>query len=284
MNNFQDLTGQKIGRLTILERAESKIDYRGKPITCWKCQCECGKIIIVRKTNLTSKNSLSCGCVRIDNLKNKKFGKLTVIKMHEDKSKGIKWVCKCDCGNETIVYSNFLKSGHTKSCGCLQKEVVSNIFRTHNLSKTKLYKRWEDMKNRCYTKTQTMYKYYGAKGIKICEEWLDKENGLNNFYNWSMKNGYRDNLTIDRIDSKGNYTPDNCRWVDRFVQNNNTSRNHLVTYNNETHSLAQWEKILGINQHTLLKRIREKFPKELLFYKGKITSKIRKEYENGKIK
>ena len=217
-------------------------------------------------------------------LTGKRFGKLTVIKRVENNSrKEARWLCKCDCGGENVATSGHLNSGHTKSCGCLLKE-NSGRNSKHGLSQTRLYKTYTHMKERCYIKNNKDYKNYGAKGIKICEEWLDKENGLNNFYNWSMKNGYRDNLTIDRIDSKGDYTPDNCRWVDRCVQNNNTSRNHLVTYNNETHSLAQWEKILGINQHTLLKRIREKFPKELLFYKGKITSKIRKEYENGKIK
>lgn len=280
MNNFQDLTGQKIGRLTILERAESKIDYRGKPITCWKCQCECGKIIIVRKTNLTSKNSLSCGCVRIDNLKNKKFGKLTVIKMHEDKSKGIKWVCKCDCGNETIVYSNFLKSGHTKSCGCLQKEVVSNIFRTHNLSKTKLYKRWEDMKNRCYTKTQTMYKYYGDRGIKVCDEWLDKENGFINFYNWAIQNGYQDNLTIDRIDVNGNYEPSNCRWVTMEQQANNKRNSCYITYNNETHTASEWGRILKIPYKLIHARYSKGYCLEDVFYNGDLRKRRRNEKSN----
>lgn len=217
-------------------------------------------------------------------LTGQKFGRLTVIKRIENNNRReARWLCKCDCGGETETTSAHLNSGHTKSCGCLSKE-NSGRHTKHGLSQTRLYKTYTHMKERCYIKSNKSYKNYGNKGIKICDEWLDKENGLNSFYNWSMQNGYRDDLTIDRIDSEGDYTPSNCRWVDRYVQNNNTSRNHHITYNNETHTLAQWEKILKINQHTLLERIRNKVPKELLFYKGKITPKIRKECEDEKNK
>lgn len=108
------------------------------------------------------------------------------------------------------------------------------------------------MKGRCYNKNHTKYPNYGARGIKVCDEWLHE---FMNFYNWSMSHGYKDNLTIDRIDVNGNYEPNNCRWADAKQQMRNTTRNVYYTINGETHCLSEWCEILNLNYQTVHSRM-----------------------------
>lgn len=131
--------------------------------------------------------------------------------------------------------------------------------------KTRLNNIYAHIKTRCYNPKSDHYKYYGARGITICEEWLnpevvDRTNGMTKgfeaFKKWALENGYQDNLTIDRIDVNGNYCPENCRWVTRKIQMNNTRRNHLLTYKGETKNITEWAKITGISVTALTKRIR----------------------------
>ena len=187
-----------------------------------------------------------------------RVGRLTVLHFGEHRrtvsgtSKRY-WLCKCDCGNTCLVESQCLSKGVTRSCGCLKIEsdrTNKNHLR-HGKSKTRLYKIWVDIKRRCDDSLRKAYKYYGGKGITYCKEWQQFEP----FYEWSMNNGYKDNLSIDRIDYNGNYCPENCRWVDSFVQANNTSRNHYITYKNKTLTVAQWAREIGINRSVLNDRI-----------------------------
>ena len=108
------------------------------------------------------------------------------------------------------------------------------------------------MKNRCFNPNTPRYKDYGARGITVCDEWKDD---FKSFYDWSMSNGYSDDLTIDRINNDGNYEPSNCRWVTQMIQANNSRHNHNITYKNETHSLSDWSRILGLSFHLLSNRI-----------------------------
>jgi len=125
-------------------------------------------------------------------------------------------------GNEVITTGNHLRTGHTKSCGCLNKKNgEKNPSYKHGKRKTRLYKIFYGMKQRCYNKKNPRYKNYGEKGIKICDEWLDN---FMNFYSWAIENGYKDDLTIDRINNGGDYEPNNCRWLTRQAQNWNTTR------------------------------------------------------------
>jgi hypothetical protein len=146
------------------------------------------------------------------------FGELTVIKfLRKDKHYRNIYLCKCSCGNEKEIIDNRLLTGNTKSCGCLKKKRLTK----HGLSRTKIYQVWQQMIERCYTETNVNYQKYGAKGIKVCDEWRNKDNGFINFYNWSIKNGYKEGLTIDRINTYGNYEPSNCRWTTYLTQNTN---------------------------------------------------------------
>lgn len=128
-------------------------------------------------------------------------------------------------------------------------------------SKTRLYRIWHNMKQRCGNPNNTVYAYYGGKGISVCDEW---KNSFHTFAEWAYANGYTDEMTIDRIDSDVNYCPSNCRWVSRKDQANNTSSNRIIEYNGRSQTTAQWAEELGINQKTLWARL-EKWPIERVF-------------------
>jgi len=155
------------------------------------------------------------------NLKGQRFGRLTVITYdHSDNKGNALWRCQCDCGTEIITKSILLRMGKTRSCGCLQKEMARKKLLIHNgrISNPRLYRIWQNMHTRCYNVKSPNYQWYGERGIKIDEIWL---NDFSAFRDWSIHNGYLDNLTIDRIDTNGNYTPSNCRWITMKQQCNN---------------------------------------------------------------
>jgi len=177
-------------------------------------------------------------------LTGKKFGKLLVISQSSRaKNNSIRWLCKCDCGKEVIVQGGHLRSGHTTSCGCLQTK--------HNMTNTRLYGIWNGMINRCTNKNKSSYKYYGERGITFCPEWRE----FVNFYNWAIKNGYNEKLTLDRINPNKNYSPENCRWASLKEQANNLRTNRKLTFNNETLTIAQWSEKLNIPHATITRRI-----------------------------
>lgn len=187
-------------------------------------------------------------------LSRQRFGRLVVLERAENIGTKTAWKCKCDCGNECIVFGTHLKSGHTQSCGCLQKERTSRARKKHGLAHTRTSRIWSNMKNRCYNTKDSVYKYYGGRGIKVCDEWKDD---FQAFHEWAMSNGYADHLTIDRIDVNGNYEPSNCRWVSMKEQSNNKNSNHLITYKGETLTITQWAHKLGINPKMLFARIND---------------------------
>ena len=128
---------------------------------------------------------------------------------------------------------------------------------------TRLNVIYNDMKLRCFNPRSNNFHLYGGRGITICSEWIDKEqSGIKNytkgylaFKEWALANGYKDNLTLDRIDSNKDYCPENCRWVSPKIQSNNIRTNVLLTYKGQTKTLSQWADLLGINYHTLYSRI-----------------------------
>lgn len=199
---------------------------------------------------------------KIIDLTGKRFGKLTVIKKHnQDKWGGWNWLCMCDCGNETVVSGGHLRGLKTKSCGCSRKE-TKNF--THKMTGSRLYKVWHAMKSRCYYEKSEMFKHYGGRGITVCDEW---KNSFISFYDWSIKNGYDENAergqcTIDRIDVNGNYEPNNCRWATIKQQANNTRRNHFIEYNGKTQTVSQWANELGVEPDSIFNRLQKGFTEE----------------------
>lgn len=257
----------------------------------------------MRKEDLT-------GCV---------FGKLTVL--HESgfkRGRRVCWHCLCECGKESDVQANNLKSGNTTSCGHCH-----DIW--NGRSGEKLYSVWDNMRKRCSDPNGKRYKNYGGRGISVCEEW---KNNYLAFAKWAEENGYEDGLTIDRINNDGNYEPSNCRWTDRITQANNRTTNvimeykgfkgtiadicrefsanyglviermnrgrtlaesietkpgemldansHLLTYNGETHTVAEWGRILGFkNKNTLGARLHMGWSAEKA-----LTTPLRKRKDN----
>lgn len=191
--------------------------------------------------------------MKVKDITGQQFGRLTVLyRLHNNHKKDAYWLCVCDCGNLKEVRLDHLQNGNSKSCGCLAKEITSKRSVKHKQCNTRLYKIWGSMKRRCYNVKDKRYTDYGGRGIAVCSEW---RNDFMSFYNWSMANGYNDNLTIDRIDVNGNYEPSNCRWATHKQQARNRRNNKLYTLNGVTKCLAEWCEILGLNYHTINVRI-----------------------------
>lgn len=191
---------------------------------------------------------------KLIDLTGKKFGRLTVISHAGKTSYGEnRWLCKCDCGKQKVIFGSLLRSGHTKSCGCLAREISSERLKTHGQTDTRLFEIWHGMKARCYRKTASNFRRYGARGIEMCDEW---KNSFEAFRDWSISHGYADNLTIDRIDNDNGYSPDNCRWTDNHTQCNNKSCNRYITANGETHTVTEWAIKLNAIPETLTARLK----------------------------
>ena len=176
------------------------------------------------------------------NLIGKKFNKLIVLEETPNRRNGaVVWKCLCECGNEALVTGSALKSGHTKSCGCLIMQILQKRITIHNKSGTFEHTSWRSMRSRCLNKANKRYEDYGGRGIVICDRWLEP-NGAG-FLNFLEDMGEApEGYTLDRIDVDGNYTPENCRWADITTQNfnqrirkNNTSGRTGVYWDHTRH-------------------------------------------------
>ena len=260
---FIDLVGQVFGRLTV-DRFFGKNERLNH---LWLCKCTCGKEKVVSASQLRSGGTKSCGC-RQEEIKHKEkkidltgqvFDRLTVVEFAgKDKRGKILWSCRCVCGKEKAVRSDRLKSGATRSCGCLQREAVARIQEeniTHGHARrgnvTKTRQAWNHMKQRCYNPKDTGYKHYGGRGIQVCDRWLDS---FENFLEDMGEVPYR--LTLERVNNNGNYEPGNCKWTTQKRQQNNRRNNKIIEFNGKTHTMSEWADILGINSATLKKRLR----------------------------
>lgn len=189
---------------------------------------------------------------RINDLTGQRFGRLVVKGYsHSNKHGRAVWNCVCDCGNISAVVGGALLRGTTKSCGCHRNDAVAKLKLKHGKCGTRLYGIWMAMQSRCNNINFIEYDRYGGRGIAVCEEWQSFEP----FYEWAIANGYRDNLTIERKNNDGNYCPENCRWATYKEQANNTSRNHFLTLNGETHTMVEWSEITGISYHNIRNRV-----------------------------
>lgn len=210
---------------------------------------------------------------------NTKFGRWTTIKKSNKKNGRIYWLCRCECGTIKEVLSQNLLNGSSQSCGCWNREKASERmselrekcgFPSDGRKNTRLYLCWQNTMRRCY-KTDP-FKRYKARGITVVDAWHKFEN----FRDWAIQNGYRDDLTIDRINNDGVYSPDNCRWVGLKIQGRNKSSNHLVTYQGRQYCLQELSEKLCIPRKTISRRLEKGIPLDLPFherakyaYKGK---------------
>jgi hypothetical protein len=193
-------------------------------------------------------------------LTGKRFGRLEVLKRLENKkaktgNQYARWECKCNCGNIRIYITSYLnRLGDRASCGCIGRELLSNVHRKHGLTNTRILKIWRGMKQRCYNSHHCGFSRYGGRGIIIADEWLG-ENGVKNFNDWAMNNGYREDLTIDRIDNDKGYSPDNCKWSTYKEQAMNTRNARIIEHNGEFFSINDLSKKYNISYYIIDKRL-----------------------------
>lgn len=196
---------------------------------------------------------------KIIDLTNQRFGYLIVEEFIERKNGNTWWRCKCDCGKQTVTTTCRLRNGETKSCGCYYKNGKYRIKLTD--SERRLHRIYKAMLSRCYKNNNPSFKNYGERGIKVCDEW---KNSIDNFVSWALNNGYKDDLTIDRIDNDKSYKPDNCRWVTQKEQNNNTRRNVYIQFEGEKKTISQWAETLDITSEALRARLKKMSTKDAL--------------------
>lgn len=190
----------------------------------------------------------------------KRFGRLTIVDFThaEPPYRGWWWVCQCDCGNTRTLIPGDVKQGKTRSCGCLHDEVCTEKatkFKYSVINHKRLYSIYNGIKKRCCKESEPRYKDYGARGIRMCDEWLNPINGFDNFVEWSLANNYDDEMTIDRIDVDGNYEPMNCRWIPLTEQALNKRDTLWVTYKGEHIPLMVLCDRLGVNYDTVHNRV-----------------------------
>lgn len=197
---------------------------------------------------------------KLEDLTGHRYGRLVVVERAPSRvtpngTVQTMWKCKCDCGNEIIARANGLKTGNTQSCGCRKTDILLQRSTKHGGRRSgntdRLYVVWESMLSRCRNDRD-----YAGRGISVCDEWKDYAK----FREWAKQSGYNENAepgkcTIDRIDNNGNYSPDNCRWVDMLAQANNTRKNRLVEYNGETKTASEWARIAGITSKAFYFRL-----------------------------
>lgn len=189
------------------------------------------------------------------------FGRLTVIRFAgTDSGKKTHWLCRCECGQEVTVAGSKLKSGHTRSCGCLQREACSKHgYLVGQKRSPRTYRIWSNMIQRCTNPHADWYDRYGGRGITVCDRWLE-------FANFFADMGEAPpGMSIDRVENDKGYEPGNCKWATATEQSNNTSQVRKITFRGETLSLAQWCRRLGINYGTARCRLNQGYPLERVF-------------------
>ena len=190
-------------------------------------------------------------------LEGQQFGRLTVKHFHGYTKNASKlWLCECECGNTTVVSTHRLVSGHTKSCGCLHKDLLKLRLTTHGGTKDRLFNVWWDVKRRCEKEYDKNFNQYGGRNIQICDEWKDYAV----FRKWAINNGYDEyakygECTLDRIDVNGNYCPENCRWISMKEQRFNCQNTVYVEINGNKYTLLQLSEMYNLPRKILYGRI-----------------------------
>lgn len=189
-----------------------------------------------------------------EDLTGRKFHRLTVISRapgYPGGGGGTRWHCMCDCGNKTISGGTELRKGKTKSCGCYSREFLGKPNWKHHGHKDRLYEAWTSIKQRCLNPKHPVYHHYGARGITICDEWLNDYAAFRDY----IGDAPSEKHTVDRIDNDGNYEPGNVRWATRAEQSRNRRTNQMITYEGRTMCFADWVRETGIPHTTLHYRL-----------------------------
>jgi len=179
-------------------------------------------------------------------LSNERFGRLVAV---EYLGKSL-WLCRCDCGQEIRATTRNIKSGNTRSCGCLHRERNGDTHRTHGMSQTLTYAVWLSMRARCKNESLSSYRNYGGRGIKVCDRWASSFEAF-----LSDMGEAQDGKSLDRIDVDGDYSPENCRWADAVTQQNNKRNSVFIEFDGERMTVAQWSRRLGVPAGTIRTRI-----------------------------
>lgn len=240
-----NLAGKRFGRLTAIRPGAHKSRK-----SAWFCLCDCGRDTVVITDRLTRGRNKSCGWCLITrgNITGRVFGRLTVIKLLEQRDKFKKrcWECLCCCGNTINVSTHALIGGNTKSCGCYKIDTIKH----HGLCKTRVYRIWSGMWERCTNKYLPNYDRYGGRGITVCDRWKSFENFFEDM-------GHPpDGFSIDRINNDDGYYKENCRWATRKQQLRNTCRNNMITFRGETKCITDWASETGIEIYAISWRIK----------------------------
>ena len=215
--------------------------------------------------------------MRYNDLSGQRFGRLSVLNyVGNNRFRQALFNCSCDCGKPITVRGGSLASGTTKSCGCLHAEISVGVMQRvnasgqrvttgntrHGLSDTHLYKTYTNMKTRCYNQNRDVYKYYGGRGIGMCDEWV---HDFGAFYKWATENGYIDGLEIERIDNDKGYSPTNCRWAIRHEQVMNRRVTVVLSDGTVSKTLYDWCKERGVNYKTAHARYKKGWAFEKIF-------------------
>lgn len=190
---------------------------------------------------------------RIKDESGNRYGRLLVIDAAgKGASRAQRWLCRCDCGATKAVTGTSLRTGETRSCGCLQRDIARRAgdrTRTHGQSKSSLYSIWDTMHQRCSNPKTKDFKNYGGRGISVCGAW-------DRFETFAVDMGPRpDGLTLERVDTNGNYEPTNCIWATPLAQARNSRSNRLLTWQGKTQCISAWAEEIGISAVTLHSRL-----------------------------
>jgi hypothetical protein len=187
------------------------------------------------------------------NLLGQRFGRLTVTEQAPSVVCGSKpftrWVCQCDCGVVVTTYTNGLRNGHTKSCGCMKRDLAAQRSTKHAGTNSRLYAKWKAMKSRCENPNNVSFRNYGGRGIRVCDRWQDFD-----VFRRDVGEPPSHSHTLDRVDNDKNYEPDNCRWADKHTQDNNKRTSVRITFDGQTLTLTEWGRRLGVSANTIKRR------------------------------
>jgi hypothetical protein len=254
MNKKESLVGRRFEKLVVVSLLKDSGPEH------YICRCDCGNTLEATRNNLVTAHTKSCGCLRnrITNLVGNKYGRLLVTDFVEIVNGYSKWACECDCGKSIIVRGTNLTNGNTQSCGCLSIDNHTTHGKSHSLT----YKVWQGMHQRCYNEKEASYKYYGARGIKVCKRWHTFENFFSDV--GEKPTG----MFMDRVNNDGDYKPSNFRWATVTESNRNKRQSQptdFYVFNGKRQSLKEWAEELRVPYMTLYYRLKRGWSYERTF-------------------